>query len=452
MSVPPAVQTRFAWLVVTLLFLGSVLNYLDRAVLGVVQVEICAELGLSNADYGLALNAFLLTYMVFYIVGGHLADRLGYRRTFTLTLVFWSVANMLHAAVRGLGSLSLFRALLGVGEGGFYPTAMRGAADWFPAAQRAKAIGLLLCGLCVGTMLAQPLVTWLTGWYGWRAAFLATGALGFALVPPWLLLHHRVKRRYGTADPAPAYLAPVDLAPTPQPRQEHVPRASNELSLFEVLRSRKYLCLLTARALTDGAWWFYLFWIPGYFRRVREFDLTEVGLYLWIPYLLAELGALAGAWAATALIQRGLSIDRGRKCILVPAALLGTLGALTYFVAEPWLAVALVSAALFGQFAWAANMHTAISEVVPPRRLAVLYGITGAVGTLMGALTQPLIGLLVDRGGYVLPFVSVGVAWVVALGLLLAAGRIEPLRRRPAAVVPTRAEPAALQEGTRAAL
>jgi ACS family hexuronate transporter-like MFS transporter len=156
------------------------------------------------------------------------------------------------------------------------------------------------------------------------------------------------------------------------------------------------------------------------------------------------VGSLAGAWASSALIQRGLDIDRGRKCVLVPAALLGALGALAYFVAEPWLAVALVSTALFGQFAWAANMHTAISEVVPQRRVAVLYGITGAVGTLMGALTQPLIGLLVDRGGYALPFVMVGVAWVVALGLMMAAGRIEPLRRTAAGVV-VAVEPAAVK-------
>ncbi len=414
----PTRQNRLAWMVVLLLFLGSVLNYLDRAVLGVVMPDVRRDLALTNADYGMAVNAFLLLYMIFYIVGGRLADSFGSRRTFTLTVVCWSVAHALHALASGFRSLCLFRALLGIGEGGYYPTAMRGAAEWFPPKNRAKAVGILLCGLTVGTLAALPLVAWLAVLYGWRATFVVTGVLGLLLLPPWWLLHRRIHRLYGTPDPAPAALGEA----TGDRSGEFAP------SIREVLKRRKYWCVLAARALTDGAWYFYLFWIPGYFQEVRHFDLRMIGRWLWIPFFAANAGALAGAWASSALLARGFSLDRSRKSVLIPAVALGALGALTHFVLNPFAGLGLISVALFGQFAWASNIHTVITEITPRRHMAVLYGITGSAGTLVGALTQPLIGRVVDAGGYAPVFAGVGGAYLLALALLLAAGRIEPIR------------------------
>ncbi|MBI3694159.1 MAG: MFS transporter [Acidobacteria bacterium] len=419
MSVSPSQQNRFAWLVVALLFAGSVLNYVDRAVLGVVMPQIRKDLSLSNADYGLAVNAFLVLYMIFYVLGGRLADRLGCRRMFSWTVLLSSVAHMLHALARGLRSLCLFRALLGLAEGGFYPGAMRGAAEWFPPENRAKAVGLFLCGLSVGALVTPPLVAWITTLYGWRASFLITGALGFLLVPPWLGLHRRVERVYGAPDPAPAQNRQSDMD-TP---------AGEDLSLAEALRRRKYWCVLAARALTDGAWYFCLFWMPGYFQEARGFDLQMVGQWLWIPYFSADVGALAGAWASSALIQRGFGVDRGRKSVLIPSALLGALGGFTCLVSRPSSAVALITVALFGHLSWSSNIHTVITEISPRRHLAVLYGITGAAGTLAGALSQPLIGRAVDAAGYGPAFAGFGAAYLLALVLLLGAGRIEPLRR-----------------------
>jgi MFS transporter, ACS family, hexuronate transporter len=408
----------FAWLVVSLLFAASLVNYMDRAALAVVKTQMCDELSISNTGYGLALDAFLLTYMVLYVVGGSMADRLGYHRMFVLTIVFWSLANMFHALAAGLLSLCLFRALLGIGEGGFYPTALRASAEWFPAENRSKAVGIYLCGLSVGSLLTPPVVAWVTACYGWRASFLLTGAVGFLLVPPWLFLHRRIRQVYGRHDPAPGHCAPSDP----------VGPAEQELSLSQVLRRRKYWCILMARALTDGAWWFVLFWTPGYFQEVRGFDLTMVGRWLWMPYLGADLGALAGGWLAAVLIQRGLGTSAGSKLVLIPSAMLAAIGSLACIVGSPFLAIGLLTAALFGHFSWATNIHTAVSEISPRRHQAVLYGITGAAGTLAGALTQPLIGYVVDVAGYDPAFVCVGAAYLAAIAFLLAAGRIEPLR------------------------
>jgi ACS family hexuronate transporter-like MFS transporter len=325
---------------------------------------------------------------------------------------------MLHAAASGLLSLSLFRALLGVGEGGFYPSALRGSAEWFPPENRSKAVGIMLCGLSVGALVATPIVARITDHYGWRAAFLATGALGFLLVPPWFLLHRRIRHVYGCSNPAPGHAVGSNPGTLPE----------NELSLGEALRRRKYWFILLARSLPDGAWWFFLFWTPAYFQEERGFDLAMVGRWLWLPYLGADLGALVGGWLAALLIQRGLGTSRGRKLVLVPSAMLATLGSLVYFVDNRFLAIGLLSVALFGHLSWATNVHTAVSEISPRRHQAVLYGITGAAGTLAGALTQPLIGYVVDVAGYAPAFVCAGTTYLLALAALIAAGRIEPLR------------------------
>ena len=452
-------QSRFAWQIVFLLFAGSVLNYMDRALVGVIMPQMRRDLALTNADFGLAVNAFLLMYAVFYVLGGRMADRLGYRGAFALTVAFWSIASMAHALVHGLRSLALCRAMLGMGEGGFYPAAMRGAAQWFPPENRAKPVGLILSALCVGALLTPPLVAWITIHCGWRASFLVIGALGLLLLPPWLLLHRRIPQIDGAGDrcvvshPLPVggvrFLVrsmsdhgTTEIGEGGPPSRctssgggrvrespSRVPPAEDDLSLSEVLKTRKYWCVLGARASTDAAWYFYLFWIPGYFQDVRRFDLASVGRLLWIPFFSAGVGALAGAWASSGLIRRGLGLDRSRKTILLASASLCIVGASACFAPAAYLALVLVSLALFGHQSYGSNIHTVITEITPPRHVAVLYGITGAAGTLLGAAAQLVIGRVIDSFGYKPAFVWAGGMALLAAALLLAAGRIERIRR-----------------------
>jgi ACS family hexuronate transporter-like MFS transporter len=395
---------RKAWLVVGILFLGSVLNYMDRAVLGVVKPFLQRDLVLNNVQYGFAVNAFLATYTVFYIFGGRLSDRFGFRRMFSLNVLFWSISCALHSLVRGLGSLCLVRAMLGVGEGGYYPAAMRGAAESFGPEHRAKAVGVVLCGLTVGSLLTPPIVAWITGEWGWRASFLLTGTLGCLLIPPWLALHR------GPALPAASTEPATPGAP-----------------LRGVLCHPKFLAVLGARAIPDMVWVFYLFWIPGYFQEVRGWDLATVGRLLWIPFFCADLGALGGAWASSALIQRGWSVDRGRKTILYLSGAAGMTGALVPFAGHTYLALALVSLVLCAQLSWSSNIHTTITEIAPARHMALLYGITGAAGNGLGGLSQPLVGYVVDHFGYAPIFLATGVAYLAAMICVRAAGKFEPI-------------------------
>jgi ACS family hexuronate transporter-like MFS transporter len=407
-------KRRFAWAIAAMLFGGSVINYLDRAVLGVVMPQIRRDLVLTNTEYSWVVDAFLIAYMASYILGGRLADRLGYRRMVGLAVSVWSVFGMMHAAVSGLATLACARAGLGLGEAAFYPAAMRGMTAWFTPKDRAKAVGLLLSALSAGTLLAAPVIAWITGRYGWRASFLVTGAAGLFLLPPWMLVHRRIQALWG-----------VDGFSLTGTRVED---EAGGTRLAAVLRARKYWLMLGARGCSDAAWYFYLFWIPGYFQEVRGLSLERVGRLLWIPYFLAGIGALAGAWCSSALIHRGFSLDRGRKTVMLPAAILASLGALSYFVPSDRVAIAVIGAALFGHQAWSSNVHTAISEISPAAHVAVLYGITGAAGTLMGALTQFAIGPMVDRSGYRWVFVGAGLLYLAAAISLLAAGRIEEIR------------------------
>jgi len=410
-------QERFAWGIAAVLFGGSLINYLDRAVLGVIMPQIRRDLGLTNQQYGWAVGAFLVAYMVSYVAGGRLADRLGSRRTISITLLFWSAAALSHALVTGLTTLSAARSLLGFGEAAFYPAAMRAAAGWFPSKDRAKAVGLFLSALSVGTLITPPIVSSVTSRFGWRAAFLVTGGLGVLLLPSWLWLHRRIRRAYGTPDPEPAAEAEV------------LDTSTNEVPLSRVLRNRQYWCALSARACSDGAWYFYLFWMPGYLQEVRGLSLRTVGQLLWMPYLAAGIGALVGAWASSALIRRGFGLSSSRKAVLLPSAVLSIIGTACCVVPGEALIFVLLSVALFGHQSWSSNIHTVIIEIVPSAHLAVLYGVTGAAGTFMGAVAQLGIGSIVDAVGYRPIFAGVGLLYAMAAALVIGAGRLDRIRR-----------------------
>lgn len=425
MSHKPAWQNSFLRLVILLLFLGSLINYLDRSLLSVVMPQVRQDLSLSNTDYGLAIHVFLLMYAIFYILGGRIADRLGYLHTFTLAVVVWSAAAMAHACVHGLRSLFLCRALLGIGEGIYYPAAIRGVTVLFPPATRAKAVGAILSAISVGLLAAPPLVAATTLHFGWRAAFIALGGLALLLLPPWYWAHRRGRDA--------VLKARADVVAASHPAAGMA--VAGEATLGEVLRTRKYWCVLAARGCSDTAWYFYLFWMPGYFQDVRGLSLAAVGKLLWVPYFCSFLGAFAGAGASGALIRRGWGLHRSYKTALLVAAPVCTLCASSGFVPGTFLALALFSLALFAHQWWSTNIHTVITQISPAKHVAILYGMTGAAGTFIGAATQLVIGRVIDLYGYGPAFFWAGGFYVLAAGLILSAGTLEPIRSKIIGIV-----------------
>jgi ACS family hexuronate transporter-like MFS transporter len=285
---------------------------------------------------------------------------------FPLAAIFWGVANMLCGLASGIVSLCVFRGLLGIGQGGFYPISMRAISEWFSNENRAKAVGVLMCGIGVGTLLTSPVAAWITLHYGWRAAFM-TGALAFVLLPFWFWAHRKIRAIYGTPDPAPALLAKDRRAPGVVPG----------ITVREVLFTRKFSMILGARAMADIVWYFYLFWIPGYFQEARGFDLGMVAKLIWIPFFCGDIGSIAGAWASSSLVRRGYGLTFSRKIVLVASASCCIVGSVATYAPSQYLPLALVSLAVFGHLSWGSNLHTVITETSPERHVAVVYGFTG---------------------------------------------------------------------------
>lgn len=403
------------WWIAAVLMAASVLNYLDRVALGVASAPIRDELGLSATQYALIVNAFLAAYTLSYGFGGMLVDRLGTRRSVVLTLVWWSLANMAHALAATQAHLMVCRFLLGLGEATFYPAAIRCAAEWFPPRERSKCVGMILAGASLGATLAPPLVAGMIAvpGIGWRGAFLVTGALGFLLLPAWLVLYRRPEEHPMLTPSEREYLEahrpPAAAAARPWP-------------VRAVMAHRQAWVVLAARMLTDAAWYLLLFWLILYLQKGRGFTPGMVAAYGWIPYAAADLGALCGGWASSTLIRRGWSVVRARtRCMaafamLLPACLAG------YFApAEaPWLAVLLISVATFGHMAWGTNSLTLHSDLFPTHTVATFMGITGAAGSIGGIVAQQAVGALVDLSGTYLPvFVAAACCHPVAAVVLL---------------------------------
>jgi ACS family hexuronate transporter-like MFS transporter len=410
---PDSKLNRLAWQVVFVLVVGSILNYVSRSALGIVMPQIRSDLGLSNAGYGVIVNSFMVFYTIFYILGGRVADRFGVRLAFYLMAVFWSLACMLHGVVRGFVDICIMRGLLGVGQGGYYPTAYRGVAEWFEPERRLKPAGFMTSGASIGALIAAPVVSWLTLRSGWRLAFFILGACCLLLVPAWAIT---------------GKLAYANRASTSSP-SEQSPNSdgSSTMPLSKAIKNRKFLCLLIARGITDAVWYFYVFWMSGYFQSVRSFNLAMVGRYLWLPYLAATLGAMISGWFNNIFLMCGFSLSSSRKIGLTLSGCLCLTVIFVNYASSSALALALMSLTLLGHMAWFTYLLTAITEVSPSQHVATMFGLTGAAGTALGGLSQPLVGLTVDHIGYSPLFIACGGIFVIALILIATMGKIEPI-------------------------
>jgi len=403
-SAPP---DRRRWWVAALLVAATTVNYIDRQAISVAAPVVIREFGLSALDYAWIPFSFLLAYAVMQIVAGGIVDVIGPRRGLSLSVIWWSVASAAHAFATGLGSLIVFRFLLGVGEAGNFPAAIKAISRWFPPAERSLAVGWLNVGPGLGAMLAPPLIAALIVLWGWRGAFLATGALGLAWWALW-------RWTYPPEPPPP----PSALVPSDRPA---VP--------WRALLTRVDVWgLMLARFVSDGAFYFVTFWLPQYLATERGFGIAQIGMFAWMPFLAADLGAVAGGWLGARWMARGMSLHRSRMLIMWLGAflVLGILPAGT--VASPYTALAWFSVAMFGIQVKAAGLFTAPADMCPNRYAATLWGLTGAAGSLGGMAFQPLVGWLIDRVSYAPVFGIVAAMHLVSCAIVAAmVPRIGPI-------------------------
>ena len=406
------------WWIIGLVFLATLINYIDRLTISVLAPVITRDLGLTNTEFGGIVTWFLLAYTISQGLSGKLYDRIGTRLGFVLSISVWSVAAIAHAFARGLGTLSLFRFVLGFGEAGNWPGAAKTVAEWFPTKQRAFGMAIFNSGAAIGSIVAPPLIVALQLRYGWQTTFIVTGGLGFVWLLLWLLIYQSPQQhRWITEEELRVISPPSDRVVSVSPRWR------------DLLRYRQVWAIVLARFLTDPIWWLYITWLPKYLADARGFSLAKIGLFAWVPYVAADAGSLSGGWLSGHLIARGWSVDRARKTVILIAALLMPAGILAAFVDDPLLALALIGVVLFGFQVWINNVQTLPSDFFSDKAVASVAGLggTGAgIGSMIFIFTT---GWVVDHFSYVPVLVTAGLlAPVGTVVLFTLSGKIQELR------------------------
>lgn len=390
------------WRIALLLSAAIAISYLDRQTLSVAISAIQREIPVSNTQFSQLQAAFLVAYAVMYAAGGKLIDVIGTKTGFAVIMIVWSLACAAHGLATGFIGLAICRFLLGMGEGGGFPAVTKAIAEWFPTSERSTAMGMINTGSAVGAVIAPPAIALVIGLYGWRWVFFLTGALGLIWTWAWL-------RIYST------------------PAQSIVSEPSTPW--LHLLRIREVWGLISAKFLSDAAWYFYLFWLPKYLYDVRGFDTKQVGTFGWIPYAAAGVGSLAGGWFSSYLIARGVGLNRSRKIAMaLSVALMPWIFFMTRSPVE--MALFLFSLAFCGQQAWSTMVMTIPTDLFPRNTVGSVAGLIGFGGAMGGVVFGLVVGWLLDHGsGYGPVFAIVSLMHVAAFGIvLITVPRIAPLK------------------------
>ena len=388
------------WRIAVLVSAAIAVSYLDRQTLPVAVSAIGKDIPLSNQQFSTLQSAFLLSYAFMYAGGGKLTDTLGTRRGFTVIMIFWSLACISHALALSFAMLAVSRFLLGMGEGGAFPAATRTVAEWFSPEERASAMGIINAGTAVGAVIAPPLIAVTLHFLNWRWIFAISGALGLLWTAWWRQ----------------SYFSPAQSAET-------IASGSAESAAYvrwiDLLGIREVWGMVTAKFLSDAAWYFYLFWLPKYLYDARGFDIKAIGAFAWIPYAAAGVGCLLGGWFSSYLVRREFSLSVARKLALGLSASVMPLVALVPYVAVSW-AIVLFSVAYFGQQSWSTLVMVLPTDLLPRRVVGSVAGLVGFGGAMGGIAFGQLVGYLLDHGiGYRVVLASAGMLHLIAFIVIL---------------------------------
>ena len=391
-----------------MLCLASTLNYLDRQTLSVLAETIQRELHLTTVEYSYITTSFLVSYTVGYAISGRVIDRLGTRKGFLVFLSGWSVANMLHALARTTLQLSFFRVILGFAQPANFPGGVKAVSEWFPIRERALAVGIFNSGTAIGSALAVPVVSFIALSFGWRSAFVVTGALGFVWIAVWYFFY-RLPHEHPRISEEERELVLADTR-VEDSITESVPIAT-------LLRMKATWGCVLARVLTDPISYFLFFWTPKYLQQERGFNLADLGKFGWIPFAALAMGNLASGGVPRYLISRGWNISKARKTTMLTVSCVMPLLCLTITRVESApLALAVMAAIMFGHSAW--GNITLPAEVFPKRAVGSVSGFGGALGGFAGAITQLSIGWVVQNVSFSPIFAVCSVMYLIAFALV----------------------------------
>ena len=402
-------ESILRWRIAILVSTAIAISYLDRQTLPVAIQAISRDIALTNEQFSTLQSAFLFAYAFMYAGGGRLVDMLGTRLGLTAIMLFWSFACASHALATGFAMLAISRFLLGVGEGGGFPAATRAVAEWFPANERATAMGIINAGTAVGAMVAPPLMAVVLGVMNWRWIFVLAGAFGL-LWTAWWQWSYRP--------------ASETSRETRNDADEMVglhARTAMRLPWTPLFRVRETWGLVTAKFLSDAAWFFYLFWLPKYLYDARGFDVKSVGLFAWMPNAAAGIGCLFGGAFSSYLVRRQFPVGLSRKAALGVSAAVMPFAILVPHVTVPW-AMTIFCLAYFGQQSWSTLVMVLPTDLFPQQVVGSVAGLVGFGGAMGGMAFGQLAGYLLDHGfGYGSVFAIAGTLHVTALLVILTA-------------------------------
>lgn len=407
---------NYRWVIVALLFFATTINYLDRQIIGLLKPTLEREFNWTETDFARIVMAFTAAYAVGLLISGRVIDKIGTKLGYTITVIVWSVAAMLHAIARSAFGFGIARVGLGLGEAGNFPAAMKAVAEWFPKKERAQATGIFNAGTSIGVVLALIIVPWILQYYGWQEVFWITGAFGFIWLIFWLIFYEVPTRQKRLS------AAELNFIISGQDVETAETAHAGSIKWHKLFTFPQTWAFVTGKALIDPIYWFFLFWLPSYFSATFNLDLKKPSLPLMLIYAATTVGSIGGGYFSSWLIKKGMPTLKARKTALLIFAALELSIILTQFATDIWVAVGLISLAVAVHQAWATNIFTTASDMFPKEAVSSVVGIGGMAGAVGGILFPILVGYLLDSykaqgnlaGGYNLLFTICGFTYLTA--------------------------------------
>jgi ACS family hexuronate transporter-like MFS transporter len=416
-------QSNIRWIIVALLFFATTINYIDRQVIGLLKPLIQGDLHWDEADYGYIVTAFQMAYALGMIISGRLLDKFGTRIGYSMSIFVWSVGATLHSIMHSVLGFGVVRAVLGFGEAGNFPAAVKTIAEWFPKRDRALATGIFNAGSTIGAIVAPIIVAAVTISLGWRCAFIITGSLGIIWILFWYLFYQSpLKHKRITA----SELSYIQSDHT----QEEKTKNKKEMNWGKLLRHKQTYAICFSRFITDWVWWFFLFWMPDFLNKTQHLDIKASVLPLILIYTMASFGGILGGALSSGFIKAGRTIDFSRKTTILICALFALPLIFVAHIQNNWIVVIMIGFAAAAHQGWASNIYTVVSDIYPKDTVGTMIGLSGFTGAIGGALSASFVGLLLKfTGSYTLIFAVASSMYMVAwLTLKIFIPKIEEMK------------------------
>lgn len=374
--------TRRRWFIIFVIFLAIVFNYFDRQIVSILKPTLKEVYNIDDRGYAFVINIFTVCYALMYPVSGWLVDRFGAKHVMFFGIIGWSLASLGGGLARTIGQFTFFRGMLGAAEPTNFPAQLRTITIWFPGKLRATANSLCIAGSSIGAIIAAPLVTWLELSFGWQMVFVIAGVVGFVIALLWILIYR---------DP------PADIL---QEATESDTGVEKEGFKWGQLWARKSLWgILLIRFVTDPVWYFCLMWLPGYLRESSGLTKIEVGMYAWIPFLVADLGAVLTAAWSDYMVRKGKKALDARKIMLSSVAVLSPLCILTPYLPSAFATIAIFSIVAVACLSWLFTISVVVAEAFPSKNVASVLGIAGGCGALGAVIFNYFVGQMMGTVG-----------------------------------------------------